>query len=121
MQQSAHCTLANATWHQATFYSLPCDHLFGVLFTYLWTPGATPSLGGDINGINAMDGMTGFVISLTLTSALAVDVAKALYAQVFCKFGLPRILVVDAGLEFKETFATVLADLLAIPLHIVSP
>ena len=109
--------LANSTHHQVEFSTLPCDTPFDVLFADLWSPGLVPGHRGEIKGVNVMDGMTGFVVSATVTSVQAVDIAKSLYSQVFCQFGLPCLIVVDAGSKFKETFAAV-AELLQIQLHL---
>jgi len=82
---------------QNCFTGKEAEQQFNILIIDIWSPGFNPGAKGEIKGLNPMDGMTGFIIGATLTSACAVAVAKTLYEQVFCKFGLPRMLVVNAG------------------------
>jgi hypothetical protein len=60
--QRAQCALANATQHTVEYTKLPCDRPFGVLFSDVWSPGATPSRNGDCKGLNVMEGMSGFIV-----------------------------------------------------------
>ena len=64
--------------------------------------------------------MTGFIIGAIIPVADTITVATTLFYKVFCKFGLPQTLIVDAGSEFKEAFMTV-TNMLSIHLAVLLP
>jgi hypothetical protein len=99
--QCAHCALENVT--------KPCDRPFDVIFGDVWSPGAISSRNGDFKGLNVMEGMSSFVVGSPLTVVDSITMAQSMYQQFFTKFGLPRLLVADAGPEFRATLEAVAA------------
>jgi hypothetical protein len=97
----------NATKHTVEWTMLPCDIPFDVLFADVWSPDAIPRRNGDCKGLNVMKGMSGFIDGSPLAVVDSTTVAQSMYQQVFSKFGLPHLLVVDAGSEFRSTLEAV--------------
>jgi hypothetical protein len=50
----------------------------------------------------------------------STTVAQSMYQQVFTKFGLPHLLIMDAGSEFRATLEAV-AELLCINIVLLPP
>jgi hypothetical protein len=106
-EQCAHCDLINTTEQIVEWKTPPCDIPFYVIFTNVRSHGAISSRNGDCKGLNSMEGISGFVIGDMLTVVDSITVAQSMYKQVFTKFGLPRLLVVNTGSEFRATLKAV--------------
>jgi hypothetical protein len=87
--------------------TIHCARPFDVIFVDIWFPGEIPNLDGDNKFLNMIEGMSGFVTGAPLQIVNSHAVAQSMYQQVFTKFGLPRLLVVDAGSEFQATIEAV--------------
>jgi hypothetical protein len=107
--------VSNAPW--TTF---PYDRPLDVIFADLWSPDAIPSRNGDCKGLDIMEGTSDFVVGAPLTIVDSITVTHPMYQQVITKFGLPRLLVVDAGSECRATLE-VMASLLFIKIFMMSP
>jgi hypothetical protein len=66
------------------------------------------------------EGMTGFVTGAPLQIVNSHTITQSMYQQVFTKFGLPRLLMVDVGSEFQATFEAV-ASLLHVRIVLLPP
>jgi hypothetical protein len=60
------------------------------------------------------------LLELPLTNVNSTTVDQSIYQQVFTKFGLPRLLIVDTGSKFQATLEDV-AELLYIKIVILPP
>jgi hypothetical protein len=119
--QCAHCALVNATKHTVEWTTtLPCDRPFDVFFADVSSPGAIPIRNVDCKGLKDMEGMSDFVVGAPLTVVDSTTVAQSMYQQVFTKFGLPCLLVMDAGSEFRATLEAV-AELICIKIVLLPP
>ena len=95
----AHCTLANSVSKDAStyLYAYVSDVPFDIMFLDVWTPGEVPSNLGHLKVLTMLEGMCGFSGAAALTKEDSNTVAQATFATFFIAFGLPRLVVVDAG------------------------
>ena len=95
----AHCILANsmAKDSSAFLHAYINDSPFDIMFLDVWTPGEVPSRLGHIKVLTMLEGMCGFAGAAPLAKEDSIAVAQATFTSFFIPFGLPRLVVVDAG------------------------
>ena len=104
----AHCRLANIASHEAQ-QKLKCvesDAPFDVMAFDVWKPGRFPStlLAGKSKRAKALltgiDIMTGFASAGLLEHESSEEIARVLFTQFVISYGLPMLIIIDAGSEF---------------------
>ena len=95
----AHCILANSVSRESSayLYSYVNDSPFDIMFLDVWTPGEIPSSLGHVKVLTMLEGMCGFAGAAAITKEDSIAVAQATFSAFFVPFGLPRLVVVDAG------------------------
>ena len=101
---------------------MACDIPFDVIYLDLWSPGVIPDkFSADTKVLTMIDCMTGYgAAGFVLGEINAMKVSETALADFFMKFGLPRLIIVDADSLFAGVFKSLFANLL-IPVVAVSP
>ena len=121
-----HCRVSNITDHEAAqkLKSISSESPFDVLALDLWKPGDMPSKLSKGRTrpkalLTALDMMTAFAVTSEVYAVDSDEAARALVTSVFTVFGLPKLVIIDAGSEFFGTLRKV-CELLLVPFHPVS-
>ena len=95
----AHCILANSVSNESAAYlhSYITDVPFEIMFLDVWTPGDIPSRLGHLKVLTMLEGMCGFAAAAPLAKEDSTNIAQATFTSFIVPFGLPRLIVVDAG------------------------
>ena len=95
----AHCILSNSVARDASayLYSYVNDQPFDIMFLDVWTPGEIPSKLGHLKVLTMLEGMSGFAGVAPIAKEDSATIAQATFRSFFIPFGLPRLVVVDAG------------------------
>jgi hypothetical protein len=106
-----HCKVANATNHEACqkigALAIP-DAPFDVIAMDIWSPGKTKDqqIKSDRSQKAVLDAvctLTGFAAIAFLSEVNSETVARLAFSQFFVPHGLPKLVMIDAGSEFKDT------------------
>ncbi|MGH7955061.1 MAG: hypothetical protein ACREOZ_03790 [Gloeomargaritales cyanobacterium] len=118
VKSCAHCIAANSRKRPASElqFSWPVDSPFCIIHVDLWVPGRLEDYQGNSYLMNAMDDMTGFVVSVPVSAVHAHTLAKEFMQHVLLKVGFCAMVVADDGSNFKGIFAD-MCKLLNIRLH----
>ena len=105
VKSCAHCRVSNLTSHQAQLElkSVMSQRPFDIMHFDLWQPGNMPvSFGGKIHRyvLTGTCHMTGFALAIPISQKASDDIALALFTHFIAVFGLPNLIIVDAGSEF---------------------
>ena len=113
-----HCILANSVAKDATayLYSYVTDIPFEAMFLDVWTPGEVPSRLGHTKVLTMLEGLYGFAGAAPLPKEDSTTMAQATFATFFIAFGLPRLIVVDAG-NPMHGLLVVMCKTLGVPPH----
>ena len=124
IRSCTHCRLANQASHEAQvqLQTLACDVPFDVVYLDIWSPGKITDKDGHTKVLTMIDSMTGFAAAAFLrdTTTDSKGIGMASFATFFIPYGLPRLIMVDAGPEFKDVFLQVFRAL-QVPVLPVSP
>lgn len=128
-----HCKAANATSHkdQKILQALEMDEPFDVCGMDVWVPGTTKPT--DTHSTKAkrlkveqravltyMCVTTGFVTTAFMSNIDSDTSARLAFGQFFVPRGMPKLLLLDEGSEFKSVLIT-MCDRLGINHYVVSP
>ena len=121
-----HCNVANITSHEAQqkLKTVVSDCPFDVWAFDVWKPGDIPSRGKNklppakavLTGVEVMAGFAGAAELFSLDSH---EVARALVTRFFTVYGMPKLIIIDAGSEFAGMMIDVCAVLM-VEFHAVS-
>ena len=111
----AHCRVANLTSHQAReqLKSVQARSPFEIMAFDIWKPGDLPSSLASKRSklatcvLVGMDVMTGFAMCAVLTDTSSAEVARVLFHHFIAVTGLPSLILLDDGSEFKGTLENV--------------
>ena len=136
VQGCGHCQAANMTSHKAqkTLQAISYDEPFDVTSMDVWVPGKVKPTSRhqteahkkllrkiqDTASLTYLDAMTGFATSATLKEVSSGAVAVAAFTELFVNLGLPKLILIDEGSEFKATLIRML-DHLGVKHYVVSP
>jgi hypothetical protein len=101
-----HCRLANATSHHAQqiLKALSTDEPFDIISMDLWHPGKTarnPDTKYQKAILTSLCNMTGFA-SMAFVQEITSDlIARLAFSHCFVPNGLPKLIIIDDGSEFK--------------------
>ena len=95
----AHCILANSITKNSSayLYSYFNDNPFDIMFLDVWMSGEIPCRLGHTKVLTMLEGMCGFAAAAPLSKENPLNVAQAKFTTFFIPFGLPHLVVVDAG------------------------
>ena len=106
-----HCKVANATNHEAKqkigALAIP-EAPFDIIAMDIWSPGKTKDqqVKNDRSQKAVLDAvctMTGFAAIAFLSEVNSETVARLAFSHFFVPHGLPKLVMIDAGSEFKDT------------------
>ena len=136
VQSCGHCRTANMTSHvgQKIMQAISYDAPFDVVAMDVWVPGKTdPTRKGgtpaqmrlakqiqSTASLTYIDIMTGFVTTAFLQEVSSGAVSLTAFTSMFIVRGFPKLILIDAGSEFKDILIKML-QYLQIPYYVVSP
>ena len=100
-----HCRVVNIVSHEAQqkLKSIMADAPFDVMSFDVWKPGKLPSSirAGRSKTASAlltgMDSMTGFASAGLIEQQTSEEIARVMFTHFVISFGLPKLVVIDAG------------------------
>jgi hypothetical protein len=97
------CRLANSASHkeQQILTALSCDQPFDVIALDVWSPGSAIDNIKEQKVLTCVCTMTGYASVAIIENTTAATIAKHTFASFIVPNGLPRMVLVDAGSEFK--------------------
>jgi hypothetical protein len=103
VHQCPHCIASNGTVSRNSelIFSWPLCCPFCILHDGLWAPGNIANYRGETYLLNAMCGLTGFVLVNATSNITAHDLARLFVQEVLLKIGSCGLGVVDDGSTFK--------------------
>lgn len=126
VRSCAMCKAVNIVSHesQVKLKTVTANSPFDVVAFDIWSPGKIPSKGrsdrppckGVLTGI---DVMTGFAGAGEIFREDSSEVSRVLVSRFATTFGLPKMVLVDDGSEFKSVVQRT-CEVLMIPFHVVS-
>ena len=121
VRSCAGCIPAAARLRESTgiIQSWPITTPFSIISVDLWAPGDMADYKGRNHLLNSMCDMTQFVVSIATEFVTASHLARLFMEGVLLKFGLCALIVVDADIKFKGTFAA-MAKALNIKIHVAA-
>ncbi len=127
VSRCAHCRVGNLTSHEAQskLKTVMSDCPFDVVAFDVWTPGEIPSTlspGRSMTykkSLTSLDVMTGFAHAMPIEYDTSHEIARVMFTQHVSVFGLPKLVIVDAGLEFAGLLKQT-CEMLGIDYHAVS-
>ena len=84
-------------------YSFPLDAPMNSVHIDIWTPGAIKGFENETSLLIVVCHMTGFVALEPIKAANSQEFAKASY-KIFLRYGLPKLIIVDADSKFKAEY-----------------
>ena len=124
--ECAHCRVANAASHQAQqiLGALTMDEPFDIISMDVWHPGSTlknTATTRNQKGIlTCLCNLTGFA-SLAFVPQLNSDMmARLAFSHFFVPNGLPKLVIIDGGSEFKGVLIT-MCDQIGIQYYVAAP
>jgi hypothetical protein len=120
----AHCRIANSTSHQdqQILGALSTDEPFDILCMDVWHPGKTHQKTDTFQRavLTCLCNLTGFVSLAFLTRIDSELVTHIAFSHFFCPNGLPKMVILDGGSEFKGMLVEV-CEALGVQYHVVAP
>ena len=117
-----HCKLANITSHEAQMMlrTFDVDTPFDVVTIDAWVPGDIPTKEGMKKILSMLDIMTSYAATALISEATSLVFARTAFRAFFTPFGMPRMVIIDAGSENAGELER-MCSLLGVHHHAVSP
>jgi transposase InsO family protein len=116
------CQMAKRKYHgkKSPLQPLPVDNLFERWHIDFVGP-FTPSPEGHVYILLVVDSFSRWCEAFPVRSQTASEVAKVLYREIFTRFGAPRILVSDRGVQFMSALVSQLCKIFSVKKHSTTP
>ena len=106
IQRCAQC-IVSRTWKNKKndlYFSWPVTVPFWILHCDLWSPGNITDKQGNTTVLNCMCDLTQFVVSSVTSDTTAASLSQLIMENVFLKYGMSAVIVVDAANNFRGIF-----------------